>query len=207
MRTLTVVMMTVGLMLLSACGSSGGKSTRVDVRDDTKGPQRSGPYAGDAKEVSEHMVQQIRRQQVVEDYKARWNDEPPIVVMIRPTNNTRFVEVTTFFTEDLLSELMESFTRRDIGFVDRRTQTLAEIEAEKAAKDAGEVTDRSGRRTRLGVDFFITAQFDALSATDGSQDDDTVKYTYQFVDAETSEVMFRSSYDIRRVSQKSAVYR
>lgn len=207
MRTLTVVMMTVGLMLLSACGSSGGKSTRVDVRDDTKGPQRSGPYAGDAKEVSEHMVQQIRRQQVVEDYKARWNDEPPIVVMIRPTNNTRFVEVTTFFTEDLLSELMESFTRRDIRFVDRRTQTLAEIEAEKAAKDAGEVTDRSGRRTRLGVDFFITAQFDALSATDGSQDDDTVKYTYQFVDAETSEVMFRSSYDIRRVSQKSAVYR
>ena len=129
MRTLTVVMMTVGLMLLSACGSSGGKSTRVDVRDDTKGPQRSGPYAGDAKEVSEHMVQQIRRQQVVEDYKARWNDEPPIVVMIRPTNNTRFVEVTTFFTEDLLSELMESFTRRDIRFVDRRTQTLAEIEA------------------------------------------------------------------------------
>src|SRR5690606_31880465 len=113
----------------------------------------------------------------------------------------------TFFTEDLLSELMESFTRRDIRFVDRRTQTLAEIEAEKAAKDAGEVTDRSGRRTRLGVDFFITAQFDALSATDGSQDDDTVKYTYQFVDAETSEVMFRSSYDIRRVSQKSAVYR
>jgi hypothetical protein len=205
MRTAMVLLLMLGLLSTAACG--GPRSTRVDVRDDTKGPARSGPYAGDAKEVSEHMVQQIRRQQVIEDYKQRWDDEPPIVAMIRPVNNTRFVEVTTFFTEDLLSALMESFTRRDMRFVDRRTQTLAEIEAEKTAKEAGDVTDRSGRRTRLGVDFFITAQFDALSATDGRQDDDTVKYTYQFVDAETSEVLFRSSYDIRRVSEKSAVYR
>lgn len=207
MRTATVVLMMLAFLAVSACGSGSSRSTRVGVGDDTKGPQRTAGYAGDAKEVSAHMLQQLKRQQVIENYKAKWNNEPPIVFMVRPVNNTRFVEMAQFFVEDLVSEFFEGFTREDLRFTDRSTQTLAEIEAEKAAKEAGEVTDRSGRRTRLGADFIITARFDALSATDGRQDDDTIKYTYQFVDAETSEVMFRSSYDIRRVSSKAAAYR
>jgi len=193
-----------GPTLLSGCG--GSKSTRVDVRDDTKGPQTSGPYAADAKEVTETIVRQLRRQQVLEDFQQQWG-EPPILVLLRPRNNTRFPEVTEFFQMDFRNALMNEFTRRELRIAMRDTYVLEEIADEKADKEAGEVTDRSGRRTRLGADFFIRANFVALSVTDGRQDDDTIKYTFEFVDAETSELLFAGEHDIRRVSSKSAVYR
>jgi hypothetical protein len=92
-------------------------------------------------------------------------------------------------------------------FVQRDSETLSEIEKEKLDKEAGEVTDRTGRRTRLGADFFIRAEFVALSRSDGKEEDDAIKYTYQFIDTETSEVLFRSSHDIRRVSSRKVIYR
>jgi hypothetical protein len=190
--------------LLTGCG--GPKSTRVDVRDDTVGVQGSGPYAADAKEVTEMIVAQLRRQQVLEDFHAEWG-EPPILVLLRPRNNTRFPEVTEFFQMDFRNELMNAFTRRELRIAMRDTYVLEEIAAEKEDKEAGEVTDRSGRRTRLGADFFVRANFVGLSATDGRQDDDTIKYTFEFVDAETSELLFAGDHDIRRVSERSAVYR
>lgn len=207
MRTWISLLLVLGFVMAASTAGTGCKqSTRVDVEDDEEGPAGSGPYAGDAKEVSAKIVSEVKRQRVIEDYKAQWK-EPPIVYVIKPENDTRFVEVTKYFVEDLISALVERFPRSEMRFVDRSTDTLETIAKEKADKEAGEVTDRSGRRTRLGADFLLKAQFVALSRTDGKEEDDAVKYTYQFVDAETSEIMFRASHDIRRVSSRKVIYR
>jgi penicillin-binding protein activator len=205
---LLVCLLVFGLgtsMLTTGCKSSSG-STRVDVRDDTKGPRGSGPYAADAREVTEMIVSELRRQQVLEDFQAEFG-EAPIVVLLRPRNQTRFPEVTQFFQQDFVNELMATYTRREVRFVVRDEYVLSEIAEEEAAKEAGELTDRRGRRTRLGVDYFVRANFVALSRTDGRQDDDTILYTYEFIDAATSELVFSGGHHIRRVSERSAVYR
>ncbi len=207
MRSIVTMMVLTGVMVLaSGYGTGCQQSTREDVRDDEVGPAGSGPYAGDAKEVTENIVREVKRQRVIEDFKAQYN-EAPIVWVIRPVNKTRFVEVTDFFVADLMTALSETFPRSEMRFVQRDSETLSEIEKEKLDKEAGEVTDRTGRRTRLGADFFLRAEFVALSRTDGREEDDAVKYTYQFIDTETSEVLFRSSYDIRRVSDRKVIYR
>jgi hypothetical protein len=207
MRTAIAVLMMLGFVVFASGYGTGCKqSTRVDVRDDEEGPSGSGPYAGDAKEVTDYIVSQVKKQRVIEDFKAQWK-EPPIVWVIRPVNKTRFVEVTDYFVADLMTALAEKFPRSEMRFVQRDSETLSEIEKEKMEKEAGEVTDRTGRRTRLGADFFLRAEFVALSRSDGREEDDAVKYTYQFIDTETSEVLFRASHDIRRVSKKSVIYR
>jgi hypothetical protein len=207
MRTAIALLLMLGFVVTaSGLGTGCQQSTRVDVEDDEEGPAGSGPYAGDAKEVTEKIVSEVKRQRVIEDFKAQYK-EPPIVWVIRPVNKTRFVEVTDYFVADLMTALQETFPRSDMRFVQRDSETLSEIEKEKLDKEAGEVTDRTGRRTRLGADFFIRAEFVALSRSDGKEEDDAIKYTYQFIDTETSEVLFRSSHDIRRVSSRKVIYR
>jgi hypothetical protein len=203
-RTL-VLALALGALLIAGCGGGGGpRSTRVDVEDDTKGPRHSGPYAADAVEVSREVVRQMRRQRVLERFFDEYG-EPPIVALIRPVNETRFPEVTRFFQTDFVTALMENFTRDEIRIVERETER--EVIEEKERKEAGELTDRTGRRTRLGADFFIRAKFVSLSVTDGRQSDDTMKYTYQFIDAETTELIFQGDRTIRRVSSASAIHR
>jgi hypothetical protein len=43
--------------------------------------------------------------------------------------------------------------------------------------------------------------------TDGREEEDTVKYSYELIDTETDELIFKGAMDIRRVAGASAVYR
>lgn len=207
MRNALFIMMVLGMFLATSVTTSGCRgSTRVDVEDDTEGPESSGPYAADVKEVTREIISQLKKQKVLRTFEAEWG-EPPIVALITPENNTRFPEVTEFFQEDLLFALMDEFTREEIRFSQRDTDVQESIAGEKEAKEAGERTDRTGRRTKLGADFFLKAKFTTLSMTDGNYEDDTIKYSYELIDTETDELLFKGAYDIRRVSKASVVYR
>ncbi|MBK8208344.1 MAG: hypothetical protein IPK87_16335 [Planctomycetes bacterium] len=207
MRSFLTILMMIGFVALaSGYGTGCRQSTKVDVEDDEEGVEHSGPYAADAKEVTAYIVKEVKRQKLIENFKADYK-EPPIVALITPTNNTRFPEITEYFQEDLLTALNEVFTRDQMRFVIRESEVLSEVEREKIEKEAGEYTDRTGRRTKLGADYFLRAKFTSLSVTDGETSDDTVKYSYEFIDTETSELIFKSSRDIRRVSDTNAVYR
>lgn len=198
------------MLVFTAMASTGGtgcqQSTRESVNDDREGPERSGPYASDVKEVTAEVVAQLKKEKVLEAFRNKYK-EPPIIALIRPKNETRFVEVVDFFQEDMLTALMGQFTREQIRFSTRDSDVQESIGNEKEAKEAGERTDRTGRKTKLGADYFLRARFSALSATDGSEEDDTVKYSYELIDTETDELIFKGAKDIRRVAGASAVYR
>jgi hypothetical protein len=182
------------------------QSTRVDLDDDEVGPESSGPYTRDLNEVTDEISNQIKKQKVVERFLAKWNDAP-IIAVIRPQNDTRFPEVSQIFQEDLLVELMDRYTRDELRFSQRDSDVQTAVEAEKEAKETGERTDRTGRRTKLGADYFLKAKFSTLSMTDGEYEDDTILYTFELIDTETDELIFKGGHKIRRVSEKSAVYR
>jgi hypothetical protein len=203
MRSFWIVLLMVSFLVVA---TGCNQSTRRDVEDDEDGLESSGPYAADVKEVTREVIEKIKKQKVIDRYIAKYG-EPPILCLIRPQNDTTYPEVTAFFQEDMLTALMDEWTRDELRVAEREADVLEAIEAEKEMKETGEVTDRTGRRTRLGADFFLKAQFTQLGMTDGETTDDTLKYSYELIDPETSEILFKGSHDIRRVSDANVVYR
>lgn len=205
-RTFWMMMLLVTAVGLTAFNTGCQQSTREDVDDDEVGPESSGPYGRDLIEVTDLISDQIEKQRIAEDFR-RDNGDAPIIAVITPQNDTRFPEVTQIFVEDLLIELMDRFNRKELRFSQRDYDVQEEVEREKAEKESGERTDRTGRKTKLGADLFLKAKFSTLSMTDGEVEDDTILYSFELIDAETDELIFKGGHKIRRVSEKSAVYR
>ncbi|GIK53330.1 MAG: hypothetical protein BroJett014_23030 [Planctomycetota bacterium] len=198
-----LILLFMGLSV-TACGN---ESTRVDPEDDEEDPiQSSGPYSSDLIEVTNKVIEQFKKQKISDNFRARYNDAP-IIAVIRPQNDTRFPEVTQIFQENLVAELLGRTTRQEVRFSQRDSDVQAEISKEKEAKEGGERTDRTGRRTKLGADYFLKAKFSSLSMTDGEYESDSILYTFELIDTETDELIFKGKHLIKRVSEKSAVYR
>jgi hypothetical protein len=204
-KTLSLFALAFTLLLsLAACG---GGSTRVDPKEDDEDPiESSGPYSSDLIEVTNMIVDQFKRKKVSENFVAEYKSAP-IVAVIRPQNDTRFPEVTQIFQENLISELLDRTSRKELRFVNRDSDVLDEVAKEKALKEAGELTDRTGRRTKYGADMFLKAKFSTLSMTDGEYESDSILYTFELIDPETTEILFKGKHLIKRVSSKSAAYR
>jgi hypothetical protein len=201
-----VLLMLGFVVAASGYGTGCRQSTREDIHDDEVGPESSGPYAADVKETTREIIAQLKKQKVIDRYLSKYG-EPPIIALITPQNDTTYVEVTQFFQEDLLSALMREWTRDELRVAQRDPDVLDAIEKEKLMKEAGELTDRTGRRTRLGADYFLKAKFSQLGMTDGRTTDDTLKYSYELIDPEIGELIFKGEHDIRRVSEARVVYR
>jgi len=207
MRKFWIVLLLLSFVITASGISTGcNQSTRRDVEDDEEGVESSGPYAADVKEVTREVIEKLKKQKVIDRYIKKYG-EPPILCLIRPQNDTTYPEVTGFFQEDMLTALLDEWTRDELRVAEREPDVLEAIAAEKEMKESGEVTDRTGRRTRLGADYFLKAQFTQLGMTDGETTDDTIKYSYELIDPETSEILFKGSHDIRRVSEATVVYR
>lgn len=207
MTRTTLWTMVAALFLTFSVAACGNESTRVDPKDDEEDPiQSSGPYSSDLIEVTDEIIAQFKKQKISENFRARYNDAP-IIAVIRPQNDTRFPEVTQIFQENLVAELLGKTTRQECRFSQRDSDVQAEIAREKGEKETGERTDRTGRRTKLGADYFLKAKFSTLSVTDGEYESDTILYTFELIDTETDELIFKGKHLIKRVSEKSAVYR
>lgn len=204
MRHFMIILLMLGFVAAANTGCK--QSTSVDVEDDEEGPESSGPYGRDLVEVTETIADMMEKQKISERFIAKYGDAP-IIAVIRPQNDTRFPEVSQIFQEDLLVELMDRYTRDELRFSQRDSDVQEAVDAEKEAKEGGERTDRTGRRTKLGADYFLKAKFSTLSMTDGEYEDDTILYTFELIDTETDELIFKGGHKIRRVSEKSAVYR
>jgi len=207
MRKFWIILLLLSFVVAaSGAGTGCRQSTREDLEDDEVGPESSGPYAADLLEVTDAIADQIKKQKITERFIAKWGDAP-IIAVIRPQNDTRFPEVSQIFQEDLVVELMDRYTRDELRFSQRDSDVQEAVASEKEAKESGERTDRTGRRTKLGADYFLKAKFSTLSMTDGEYEDDTILYTFELIDTETDELIFKGGHKIRRVSEKSAVYR
>ncbi|MCB9895459.1 MAG: hypothetical protein H6839_13510 [Planctomycetes bacterium] len=207
MHRFLVILLLLGFVAAaSGVGTGCRQSTRQDLEDDEVGPESSGPYSADLLEVTDSIADQMDKQKISKRFIAKYGDAP-IIAVIRPQNDTRFPEVSQIFQEDLLVELMDRYTRDEMRFSQRDSDVQEAVASEKEEKEAGERTDRTGRRTKLGADYFLKAKFSTLSMTDGEYEDDTILYTFELIDTETDELIFKGGHKIRRVSEKSAVYR
>lgn len=207
MHRFLIILLLLGFVAAaSGVGTGCRQSTREDLDDDEVGPESSGPYSMDLLEVTDEISDQVKKQKISERFIKKYGDAP-IIAVIAPQNDTRFPEVTQIFQENLVAELMDRYTRDELRFSQRDSDVQESIASEKEEKESGERTDRTGRRTKLGADYFLKAKFSTLSMTDGEYEDDTILYTFELIDTETDELIFKGRHLIRRVSEKSAVYR
>ncbi|MBU6400230.1 MAG: penicillin-binding protein activator LpoB, partial [Verrucomicrobia bacterium] len=58
-----------------------------------------------------------------------------------------------------------------------------------------------------GADFFLTGKLDGLSTSTSQGRSDYILYTFQLIDARTSDIIWEDSAEIKKQGLEDAVYR
>ena len=83
---------------------------------------------------------------------------------------------------------------------------MGDIRAEREAKRAGEVTS-SGEKQVSGADYFLTGTLKSISKSAGGMVSDYVYFSFELIDAESSNVVWANDYDVKKVGERGVLYR
>jgi PBP1b-binding outer membrane lipoprotein LpoB len=131
---------------------------------------------------------------------------PPMVVLDPVNNNTRFA-----FNKDIfltrLRVLLNSKTRGKVSFLAR--DRMATLERERELKQTGQVTASSDPNVVefKGANFFLTGTLEGHTTTTGQGVSDYILYTFQLIDARTSQIVWEDFAEMKKQGLGDAVYR
>ena len=88
-------------------------------------------------------------------------------------------------------------------------ERMATLEHERQLKQSGQVTSSSDPNVVefKGADFFLTGKLDGLTTKTGAGTSDYVLYSFQLIDARTSDIVWEDSAEIKKQGLVDAVYR
>ena len=99
---------------------------------------------------------------------------------------------------------------------DRKQETLflardrmKTLESERALKQSGQVTSSSDPNVVefKGADFFLTGKLEGLSTRTSAGTSDYILYSFQLIDARTSDIIWEDSAEIKKQGLEDAAYR
>ncbi len=130
----------------------------------------------------------------------------PRVVLDPVKNNTRFPINKDMFLTRIRVEL-NSQARGKVLFLAR--ERMAALEHERDLKQSGAVTSSSDPRAVefKGADFFLTGQLDSLTSRTSAGTSDYVLYTFQLIDARTSDIVWEDKAEVKKQGLEDAAYR
>jgi len=128
------------------------------------------------------------------------------VVLDPVKNNTRFPINKDMFLTRIRVEL-NSQARGKVLFLAR--ERMAALEHERDLKQSGAVTSSSDPRAVefKGADFFLTGQLDSLTSRTSAGTSDYVLYTFQLIDARTSDIVWEDKAEVKKQGLEDAAYR
>ena len=88
-------------------------------------------------------------------------------------------------------------------FVER--DRMLEVRAEREAKRTGEVS-ASAEKMISGADYFLTAELVPIHKRSGADVSDYIYYSFELIDAESSEVVWAKGYDVKKVGKRGVLY-
>lgn len=193
--------------LISGCASSSGVKNPSGVpvtqmRADEQGfVAGTGVESQDLVAVTEKMVKSILNTPQVANAQS-----VPRVVMDPVVNDTRFPINKDIFLTRIRAEL-NSKTRGKVIFLAR--DRMAALENERKLKQTGQVTSSSDPNVVefKGADFFLTGKLSGLSTRTAQGVSDYILYTFELIDARTSEVIWEDSAEIKKQGLEDAAYR
>ena len=83
---------------------------------------------------------------------------------------------------------------------------IDDVRAERAAQEAGDVSGTVDQKV-LGADYFLTGILKSISKTDEGKVSDYIYYSFELVDARTTETVWAKGYDVKKVGERGVLYR
>ena len=130
----------------------------------------------------------------------------PRIVLDPVMNNTRFPINKDIFLTRIRTQL-NSKAAGKVLFLAR--DRMAALEHERALKQSGQVTSSSDPNVVefKGADFFLTGKLEGLSTRTSAGTSDYILYSFQLIDARTSDIIWEDSAEIKKQGLEDAAYR
>ncbi len=206
MKIQSSLVMAVSVALLSGCASSGVKNPSgvqvTEMRPDERGfVGGTGIESQDLVAVTDKMARSILAIPQIQSAQG-----VPRVVLDPVVNDTRFPINKDIFLSRIRAELNKK-TSGKVVFLAR--DRMATLEREKQMKQSGQVTSSSdpNKVEFKGADYFLTGKLEGLSTRTSGGTSDYVLYTFQLIDARTSEIVWEDSAEVKKQGLEDAAYR
>jgi len=197
MKHWTWLFMVVLALTLSSCATAKISHSRTILPDNDDNLGGTGIESTDILTVSRKMALSIL--EVPEIMNA---NGAPRVALLPIKNNTRFIINKDIFAQKIRIELNKNATGK-VRFLAR--DRIDDILKERQAKRDDLVT-ASKEGDLAGVDFYLTGELTGLTKAVNSSRSDYVLMFFQLIDAETSDIIWEDSYEIKRVGEAGIAY-
>lgn len=192
--------------LLGGCASQGVKNPSgvpvTEMRADERGfVAGTGVESQDLVTVTDKMARSILS--IPEIARAQ---TPPRIVLDPVVNDTRFPLNKDIFNDRIRIELNKNAQGR-VRFLAR--DRMATLERERELKQSGQVTASADPHVTefRGADYFLTGKLSGMATRTSAGTSDYVLYSFQLIDARTSEIVWEDSAEIKKQGLEDAAYR
>lgn len=195
----------VGGLLLSGCASGvqnpSGVPVTVMKADEQGFVGGTGIESQDLVRVADKMARGILSLPQIQRAQGT-----PRVVLAPVNNETRFPINKDIFLTRIQFQLSKLAGGKVLFLARDRMQTL---EAEQRLKQSGQVTSSSDPNVVefKGADFFLTGKLSGITTRTGAGTSDYVLYTFELIDARTSDILWGDFDEIKKQGLVDAVYR
>ena len=130
----------------------------------------------------------------------------PRIVLDPVLNETRFPINKDMFLDRIRIQL-NSKAQGKVIFLAR--ERMATLEHERQLKQSGQVTSSSDPNVVefKGADFFLTGKLQGLTTRTSAGTSDYILYSFQLIDARTSDIVWEDSAEIKKQGLEDAAYR
>jgi PBP1b-binding outer membrane lipoprotein LpoB len=196
----------VAAAILSGCASSGVKNPSGVPVTEMKADERgfvagTGVESQDLVAVTDKMARSILGVRQIANAQGT-----PRIVLDPVLNETRFPINKDIFLTRIRTQL-NSKAQGKVLFLAR--ERMATLERERQLKQTGQVTSSSDPNVVefKGADFFLTGKLQGMTTKTKAGTSDYVLYSFQLVDARTTDIIWEDSAEIKKQGLEDAAYR
>ncbi|MBL9214818.1 MAG: penicillin-binding protein activator LpoB [Opitutaceae bacterium] len=205
-RSFSCAGLAFGALSLAGCYSPGVENPSgvpvVEMRPDERGfVAGTGVESQDLVAVTDKMARGILGVPEIAQAKTT-----PRIVLDPVINETRFPINKDIFNDRIVNQLMERAGGK-VRFLAR--DRMKALERENELKRSGQVTASSDPNVVefRGADYFLTGKLQGLTTRTSQGTSDYVMYSFELIDARTSEIVWRGSSEIKKQGLEDAAYR
>jgi PBP1b-binding outer membrane lipoprotein LpoB len=209
MKTSRLILLTslaAGAAFFSGCASEGIKNPAgvpvTEMKPDERGfVAGTGVESQDLVAVTDKMARSILGISQIAHAPAT-----PRIVIDPVKNETRFPINKDLFTDRIRIQLNSKATGRVLFLARDRMQAL---ERERTLKQSGQVQASADPNVVefKGADFFLTGKLQGLTTRTSQGTSDYVLYSFQLIDARTSDIIWEDSAEVKKQGLEDAAYR
>jgi PBP1b-binding outer membrane lipoprotein LpoB len=192
--------------LVAGCASSGVKNPSgipvTQMRPDEQGfVAGTGIESQDLVAVTDKMARSILAIPQIANAQGQ-----PRIVLDPVINDTRFPINKDIFLTRIRVQLNGKAQGKVIFLARDR---MAALEHERQLKQSGQVTSSSDPNVVefKGADFFLTGKLEGMTTQTSAGTSDYVLYSFQLIDARTSDIVWEDSAEIKKQGLVDAAYR